>query len=93
MSIEPLGVLALAEASAARTSSSPMPYWNSGLGLSSTRTAGSELPPTCTWPMPDTCDSFCARMVCAASYSCPVVSVPEVSVMIRIGASAGFILR
>ena len=44
-----------------------MPYLNSALGLSSTRTAGSELPPTCTWPMPFTWDSFCDRIVSAAS--------------------------
>ena len=43
------------------------------VGLSSTRTAGNELPPTVTWPTPCTCDSFCARMVEAASYICPRV--------------------
>ena len=41
-------------------------------GLSSTRTAGSELPPTSTWPTPSTCDSFCGRIVEAASYIWPV---------------------
>ncbi len=47
----PLGLWALAEASAARTSSSPIPYLNSASGLSSTRTAGSELPTILTWPI------------------------------------------
>ena len=36
-------------------------------GLSSTRTAGSELPPTSTSPTPSTCDSFCCSMLEAAS--------------------------
>ena len=36
------------------TSSSPMPYLNNARGLRSTRTAGSEEPLICTWPMPDT---------------------------------------
>ena len=52
-----------------------MPYLNSALGFSSTRTAGSELPPICTWPTPLTCESFCDRMVSAASYSWPGVRV------------------
>src|SRR5580693_10438092 len=55
----PLGLCALAEASAARTSSRPMPYLKSASGLSSTRTAGSELPPICTWPTPSICDNAC----------------------------------
>ena len=63
------------------------------MGLSSTRTAGSELPPTVTWPTPRTCESFCATMVDAASYICPRLMVSEVSVITMIGASAGFTLR
>ena len=47
-STEPLGRLALAPASAARTSSSPIAYLLSVVGFSSTRTAGSEAPPTVT---------------------------------------------
>ncbi len=43
---------------------------SSASGLSSTRTAGSELPPTVTWPTPSTCESFCASIVEAASYIC-----------------------
>src|ERR1700694_4058409 len=39
----PFGLLALAEASAARTSSRPIPYLQRACGLSSTRTAGSAL--------------------------------------------------
>ena len=70
-----------------------MPYLNSALGFSSTRTAGSELPPICTWPMPLTCESFCDRMVSAASYSWPGVRVREVRVRMRTGESAGFTLR
>ncbi len=70
-----------------------MPYLESDCGLSSTRTAGSELPPTCTWPTPSTWDSFCATMVDAASYICPCVIVSDVSARIMIGASAGLTLR
>ena len=61
--------------------------------MRSTRTAGSELPPTTTSPMPSTCDSFCASTVDAASYRSPRVIVSEVRVRIRIGASAGLTLR
>ena len=63
----PFGLWALALESDARTSSSPMPYLNSADGLSSTRTAGSELPPTVTSPIPSTWDSFCDSTVEAAS--------------------------
>ena len=69
-----------------------MPYLNSALGFNSTRTAGSELPPICTWPMPFTWLSFCARIVSAASYICPAVSVAEVSARMSTGASAVFTL-
>ena len=93
MSIEPFGVLALAEASAARTSSSPMPYLKSAVGFSSTRTAGSDEPPMFTWPTPRTWESFCCRMVEAASNSCPGVRVCEVKAKMRTGASAGLTLR
>ena len=62
-------------------------------GLSATRTAGSELPPTLTWPTPFTWAIFCASRVEAASYIWPRVIVSEVSERIMIGASAGFTLR
>ena len=93
VSIAPFGLLALAEASAARTSSSPMPYLNSAFGFSSTRTAGSAAPPMMTWPMPLICDSFCDSTLLAASYIWPRVRVFEVSARIRTGASAGLTLR
>ena len=66
-STAPLGLLALAEASAARTSSSPMPYCDSAFGLASTRTAGSALPPTSTSPMPESWLSVCCITVLAES--------------------------
>ena len=44
----PFGRLTLVVGMAVRTSSKPMPYLLSVAGLSSTRTAGSELPPTLT---------------------------------------------
>ena len=89
----PLGLCALAEASAARTSSRPIPYLNNASGLSSTRTAGSELPLITTCPMPSICDSACCTTVEAASYICPRVSVAEVIARMTIGASAGLTLR
>src|SRR6266705_122551 len=92
-STEPLGRLALAAACAARTSSSPIAYLLSAVGFSSTRTAGSDAPPTVTWPTPSAWEIFCARMVEAASYISPRSSVSEVSARIMIGATAGFTLR
>ena len=44
-----------------------MPYLFKAAGFNSTRTAGSELPPTLTCPTPSICDSFCASTVEAAS--------------------------
>jgi hypothetical protein len=52
-----------------------------------------ELPPTVTCPTPATWESFCARMVEAASYIWPLVSVGEVNAMIMTGESAGFTFR
>jgi hypothetical protein len=69
----PLGRLAFAPESTVRTCSRPIPYLLSASGLSSTRTAGSELPPTVTWPTPLTCESFCARTVEAESYIWPLL--------------------
>jgi hypothetical protein len=88
-----LGRFALVAASTVRTSSKEMPYLLSVCGSSSTRTAGSELPPTCTCPTPCSCDSFWAMMVEPASYIWPCVMVSEVSARIMIGASAGLTLR
>ena len=89
----PFGRFTLVALSTARTSSSPMPYLFSAVGFSSTRTAGSAPPPTTTWPTPSTWDSFCCRMLDAASYIRPRLIVSEVSATMRIGASAGFTLR
>ena len=78
---------------AVRTSSTDTPRRLSAGGFNSTRTAGSELPPTLTWPTPSSCASFCARMVEAASYIWPRVSVSELSASSITGASAGLTLR
>gem|GEM_PF-1279378 len=85
----PLGRLALALASAVRTSSSDTPRLASAPGSTVTRTAGSELPPTVTSPTPSTCDSFCATMVEARSYIWPWLSVSDVIASVMIGASDG----
>ncbi len=69
-----------------------MPFSLSAWGLISTRTAGSELPPTVTWPMPLIWESVWAMTLEAASYIWPRLSVSEVSARIMIGASAGFTL-
>ncbi len=76
-----------------RTWSSEMPYWVSACGCSSTRTAGSEPPPTVTSPTPITCATFCASTVDARSYSSLEVAVFEVSASSMIGACEGLILR
>ncbi len=70
-----------------------MPYLFSAAGLSSTRTPGSALPPTITWPTPRTCASFWAMMVDAASYIWPLLSTSEVRASMKMGESAGFTLR
>ena len=73
-----------------RTSSRPSPALLSWVGLTSTRTPGSALPPTITWPTPSICESFCARIEEAASYICPRGRVARGQApRIRIGASAG----
>ena len=89
----PLGRLALVVAIAVRTASGLIPKPFIAGRLSSTRTAGRELPPTLTSPMPCTCSSFCASTVDAQSYIWPRVSAWEVSPRIMMGASAGFTLR
>src|SRR6202050_3559374 len=65
----------------------------SGCGFTSTRTAGSELPPTETWPTPLTCESFCANTEEAISYNCGLGTTSDSSVISRIGWSAGLIFR
>src|SRR5580698_5748777 len=62
-----------------------------GCGFTSTRTAGSELPPTWTWPTPLTCDSFCANTEEAMSYNCGLGTTSDSSVISKIGWSAGLI--
>ena len=89
----PFGLLALAEASPARTSSMLTPYLFSASGLSSTRTAGSVAPPMMTCPTPSSCESRCCKTLLAASYIWPRVSVLEVRARMTIGASAGLTLR
>src|SRR5580698_1819375 len=64
-----------------------------GCGFTSTRTAGSELPPTVTWPTPLTCDSFCANTEDAMSYNCGLGTTSDSSVISRMGWSAGLIFR
>src|SRR5580704_720630 len=65
----------------------------SGCGFTSTRTAGSELPPTVTWPTPLTCDSFCANTEEAMSYNCGLGTTSDSSVISNMGWSAGLIFR
>jgi len=89
----PFGRFALAAASADRTSFSPMPWFVSTAGSSSTRTPGSELPPTTTCPTPSTCASFCCRIDDATSYIRLVSRVSDVSARMRTGASAGLTFR
>src|ERR1700681_146425 len=89
----PLGVLALAPLNTVRTCSKPMPYLFRAVGINSTRTLGSELPPTITCPTPLTWASFCAMIVEAASYIWPRVRTDELSASIKMGESAGFTFR
>src|SRR6202035_544286 len=89
----PLGVLALAPLNTVRTCSKPMPYLFRAVGINSTRTLGSELPPTITCPTPLTCASFCAMIVEAASYIWPLVRIGDVRASMKIGESAGFTFR
>ena len=50
----PLGRFTLVLLNEFLTSSRPIPYLFNAVGFNSTRTAGSELPPTITWPTPST---------------------------------------
>ena len=88
-----MGRFAFVEVIAVRTSSKPMESLLRTVGLSSTRTAGSEPPPTVTWPTPFSCEMRCARLVDAMSYIWPRVKRSDVIARIMIGASAGFTLR
>ena len=90
---EPLGEFEVAVESAVRTSSIDRPTPASAPGSTETRTAGCCPPPTVTWPTPDTCEIFCARMVFAVSKSWAIGSVPDVNATIMMGASAGFAFR
>ena len=90
---EPLGELAVARASAVRTSSSERLTPARASGSTETRTAGCCAPPTKTCPTPETCEIFCARMVFATSNIWLRGSVLEVSATIMIGVSDGFTLR
>ena len=89
----PLGRFAFVACNTRRTLSRPIPYLFSAMGLRSTRTAGSELPPTNTCPIPSTWESFWARMVEAASYIFSVPTAFDVSDRIMMGASAGLTFR
>ncbi len=91
--MSPFGRLALAEVSAARTSSRLSPRSLSAVGSTSTRTAGSAPPPTLTCPTPLTCESFCCRIDDPMSYIRALSTMSEVSDRSRIGASAGLTLR
>ena len=70
-----------------------MRYWESAVGLISTRTAGREAPPKVTCPTPVTWLSFCCSTLDAASNSRPWPSVSEVTASTMAGALAGLILR
>ncbi len=92
-SMNPLGRLTLVAEMALRTIAVLMPWRLSAVGLRSTRTAGSELPPIVTCPTPSTCEIVCASTVEAASYIWPRLSVAEVMLRIITGASEGLALR
>ena len=88
-----LGPVDVGAASTLRTSSRPMPYLCSAVGFSSTRTAGSELPPTKPGrrPPPGRASAggwWTPRRTSARGSTCRR-SGPR----IRIGASAGLTLR
>ena len=68
----PFGRLALAPASAVRTSSRPMPYLSSALRIELDAHRRQRAAADVTWPTPSTCESFCARIVDAASYIWPL---------------------
>ena len=48
----------------------------SASGEACTRTAGCWPPPTKTWPTPDTCEIFCAKMLLAVSKPAQVAAFP-----------------
>src|SRR5580704_1895887 len=89
----PFGRFVFAFPSTARTSSRLSPKLFRSVGFTSTRTAGDEPPPTKTCPTPLIWDTFCWRIVDAASYMSPTVMVGEVSPNCRMGGSAGLFLR
>ena len=89
----PLGRLVVEALKTLRTASRLTPYLLSAVGFNSTRTAGSDPPPTKTVPTPSNWESFCERMVDAASYMAARLRVSEVRAKMRIGASDGLTLR
>ena len=89
----PLGRLALLAWMAARTSSAAMPSASSAKGLSCTRTAGSELPPSSTSPTPGTCSRRWLTRLLTRSYTCPGERWVDESARIMKGCEAGLRLR
>src|SRR3954447_18901993 len=89
----PFGRLAFATERAVRTASRPTFSLLRSRGFASTRTAGRELPPTKTWPMPLIWEIFWASTESATSYIWGWVWTSEVRARIMIGASAGLTLR
>jgi hypothetical protein len=69
-----------------------MPYAESAVGLTRTRTAGRWPPPMLTRPTPESSAIFCTSRVSARSSTCGIGSESEVSASVRIGASAGLTL-
>ncbi len=84
-----MGALTLAPCSAPRTSSRVSPRLDSCEGFTCTRTAGRTLPAIETRPTPCTCASFCAMIESARSFTSRSCRLSEVSLRVRIGASAG----
>ncbi len=93
LSTRPFGPEALAAARAILTSSSPSPIDARAAGSTCTRTAGFSDPLTVTWPTPWICESCCARIVSAASYTGPDGNASEVSARINTGEADGLFLR
>ena len=89
----PIGPVALALATAVRTSSIDRPIDASATGLTRMRIAGCSAPLTETSATPSTCDSRCATTVSAASYITLGCTVCEVIARIMIGVADGLDLR
>ncbi len=89
----PSGPVALALATAVRTSSIDSPIDARATGLTRMRIAGCSAPLTETSATPSTCDIRCATTVSAASYITLGGTVREVSARIMIGVADGLDLR